>query len=72
MPRLLVLKSSLAAASAALAVLTLVNREWIEVVFRVDPDRGSGVLEWLVVAVCVAASVACGAAARAEWRARPG
>jgi hypothetical protein len=56
----------LACLSALLAVTTLVWQEWIEFVFRVDPDRGSGALEWAVVGACVAVSVASGALARRE------
>ena len=31
------------------AFLTLIVRDWIEVVFRVDPDTQSGTAEWLIV-----------------------
>jgi hypothetical protein len=53
-------------ASAALAAVTLVRRDWIEAVFHVDPDAGSGLLEWLVVASLVAATIGFAVAARAE------
>lgn len=57
---------------AFLLGLTLVTREWIEEIFGVDPDGGSGALEWLIVAgLGVAAAIAFGFA-RHEWRvARP-
>jgi hypothetical protein len=36
-------------------VLTFAWRDWIEAIFRVDPDRHSGALEWAIVAVLLAA-----------------
>jgi hypothetical protein len=54
--------------STLLAVLTLVNREWIEEVFGVDPDAGNGTLEWAIVLVCALVVIVCVAVARVEWR----
>jgi apolipoprotein N-acyltransferase len=59
------------AASSASAVLfgvTLVWPSWIEFVFHVDPDRGSGLLEWMIVLVSFAVSLCASVLARREWR----
>ena len=52
----------------ALFVVTLGSREWIEVVFGVDPDNGSGALEWAVVLGLLAVSVGSWLMAVREWR----
>jgi hypothetical protein len=62
----------LAIVTAALLVLTLITREWIEIVFGVDPDGGSGALEWAIVAGLAVLTFASTFAARREWvRAAP-
>jgi hypothetical protein len=60
------------AATVSLIVggLTLSRPNWIEIVFGVDPDRGSGLLEWLIVAVSVAVVLGASGLARREWRRR--
>ena len=62
------LASALATASAVLLVVTVFWHEWIEVVFHVDPDGGSGAAEWLVVVVLGTLSAVSALAARFEWR----
>jgi hypothetical protein len=52
----------------ALFVVTLAWSEWIEVVFGVDPDNGSGALEWAVVLGLLAVSVGSWLMAVREWR----
>ena len=59
---------ALSGLSALLAVTTLLWHDWIEVVLRVDPDSGSGALEWAVVGACAATSVAFAALAHREAR----
>jgi hypothetical protein len=59
---------ALAVGSAALVGLTLAYREWIEVVLRVDPDGGSGALEWAVVGTLLLASLTFSILARADWK----
>lgn len=49
-----------------LAILTLIVGEWIEVVFGVDPDAGSGTAEWLVVVLLGAGVVMSALLARYE------
>jgi hypothetical protein len=55
-------------ASTVFAVLTLAWKDWVEILFKVDPDHHSGSLEWTIVAVAVAVTVIALAAARFEWR----
>lgn len=57
-----------AGSSAVLATITAVWPDWIEEAFGVDPDGGSGSLEWLVVALLLAVAVTSAVLARAEWQ----
>jgi hypothetical protein len=51
-----------------LLALTLVNPQWIELVFKVDPDEGSGALEVGISVVVLAIAVTSAFLARSEWR----
>ena len=62
------LEAVLATLTTALFILTLLSRDWIERIFHVEPDAGSGALEWLIVAVLFVVSLALIFAARTEWR----
>jgi hypothetical protein len=62
------LEAILSVLTTGLFVLTLVSRDWIERIFHVEPDGGSGALEWLIVAVLLVVSIALIVAARTEWR----
>jgi hypothetical protein len=53
---------------AILGVVTIVCRDWIELVLGIDPDHDSGALEWLLVAIFAAIAIACAVAVRFEWR----
>lgn len=49
-------------------VLSLAWPDWIEALFGVNPDHGSGATEWLVVGIFLLVSVTGSFAARTEWR----
>jgi hypothetical protein len=58
----------LALLGGVLAATTLLWRDWLEIVFRVDPDHHSGSLEWMIVVIAATLSVALVALARRDWR----
>jgi hypothetical protein len=61
-------EAALATSSSVLAVITLLSKEWIEIVSGVDPDHGNGSIEWLIVIILAVAAAILAALARAEWR----
>ncbi len=61
-------ESVMATASFVFAMLTLLWKDWIELVFRVDPDHHSGSLEMTIVLSAIAITVAAAILARVEWR----
>ena len=51
-----------------LAAITLFWHDWIEAVFRINPDSSDGSAEWLIVLVLIPVTVALAVGARREWR----
>lgn len=66
--RLLWIERGLAVGSGLLFVVTLISKEWIEIVFGVDPDKGSGALEWAISFGLLAITIAFAVLARREQR----
>jgi hypothetical protein len=62
------LEAVLATLATGLFALTLVSRDWIELLFKVEPDEGNGSLEWIIVITLAVAAVALIALARRDWR----
>ena len=62
------IETGMAIISAALLVSTLLWKDWIEIIFRIDPDAGSGAVEWTFVIAALAATIAFSMLARGEWR----
>ncbi|MEU6665187.1 ABC transporter permease [Streptomyces sp. NPDC046727] len=54
--------------SGLLFLITLIWPQWIELAFDVDPDAGSGAVEWLIVAITALVTALCALGARVEWR----
>jgi len=58
----------LAVVAGTLAVMTLFWPTWIETLFDVEPDGGSGEAEWWIVAVLALVAVMLGLLARRDFR----
>jgi hypothetical protein len=61
-------ESAVALSGLALTFVTLIWNEWIELVFRVDPDAGNGSAEILVCIGLLAIAAVSSWLARTEWR----
>lgn len=61
----------LAMVTAAMSGITLIWHDWIEIVFGVEPDHGSGWLEALILVSGLGVSLTFSASVYAEWRRRP-
>lgn len=62
------LESVLGSITGVVAIVTLFWHDWIETVFGVDPDKGNGSAEWLVVLTLLALTAVLVIGARLEWR----
>jgi hypothetical protein len=62
------LESMLGSVTGVTAVVTLLWHDWIETVFGVNPDKGNGSAEWVVVLSLLILTAMLGIAARLEWR----
>ena len=61
------IEALLALGNAILVVMTVLWKDWIELVFKVDPDAGSGAVEWSIMVVTLLLTVVFLALARSEW-----
>jgi tetrahydromethanopterin S-methyltransferase subunit E len=62
------LEAVLGAITGLAAITTVFWRDWIEVLFGVDPDSGSGAVEWLTVVGQLFVAILLTAGARRDWR----
>ena len=62
------LESVPALITGAVAIITLFWHDWIEIIFKIDPDMGNGSLERAIVGMSLVLAVAFIALARREWR----
>ena len=62
------LEAGMATVTSILFVITLVQRDWIEVVFGVDLDSRNGTLEWPIVGALLVVTITLFTLASYEWR----
>ena len=61
------IETALAIVAGILAIVTLVWPTWIESLFGISPDGGSGETEWWLVAALAVAACLAGLLARREY-----
>ncbi len=61
-------ESLAAAVSTGSFLLTVLWKDWIELLFGLDPDHANGSIEWGITALALAASLTFFFMARHEWR----
>jgi len=61
------LETGMALVTGVVFAITLVWHDWIEILFNVNPDQGSGLLEWLIVGALLVATIILFVLARYEW-----
>ena len=62
------IEAGTATVTSVLFLITLVQGDWIEIVFGVDPDNRNGTLEWLIVGVLLVVTITLFTLASYEWR----
>ena len=61
-------ETAASALCAALALVTAMWPQWIEIVTGLDPDGGDGTAEWGIVALLAILTVTAALAARRDYR----
>lgn len=62
------IEATLSAVTVVAAVVTLLWRDWIELVFGVDPDQGSGEVEWALIGALLVVSAILTTVAARGWQ----
>ena len=62
------LETGIAIITGILFVITLIRNDWIEIVFRIDPDNNNGTFEWLIVGALLLVTITLFILASYEWR----
>lgn len=53
--------------TALMSLVTLMQRDWIEALFKIDPDAGNGSVEWLMVGALLMVTLTLFSLAGYEW-----
>lgn len=62
------LETGIAMITGILFLITLIRNDWIEIVFRVDPDNNNGTFEWLIVGALLLVTITLFILSSYEWR----